>query len=68
MRVHAGFIGTEMVAAIKKSKISPDLVAEKVMEVLIAGQDEVLVDRITEQAKAALCGPVAQLAFDRLRG
>jgi hypothetical protein len=38
------------------------------MEALMAGQDEVLVDRITEQAKAALCGPAAQLALDRLRG
>ena len=66
--VHAGFIDTEMVAARKTSKISPDLVAEKVMEALMAGQDEVLVDRITEQAKAALCGPAAQLALDRLRG
>jgi NAD(P)-dependent dehydrogenase (short-subunit alcohol dehydrogenase family) len=66
--VHAGFIDTEMVAAIDTSKISPDLVAEKVMEALLAGQDEVLVDRITEQAKAALCGPVAQLNLERLRG
>jgi NAD(P)-dependent dehydrogenase (short-subunit alcohol dehydrogenase family) len=66
--VHAGFIDTEMVAAIKTSKVSPDLVAEKVMEALMAGQDEVLVDQITEQAKAALCGPAAQLALDRLHG
>jgi NAD(P)-dependent dehydrogenase (short-subunit alcohol dehydrogenase family) len=66
--VHAGFIDTEMVAARKTSKISPDLVAEKVMEALMAGQDEVLVDRITEQAKAALCGPAAGLTLDRLRG
>jgi NAD(P)-dependent dehydrogenase (short-subunit alcohol dehydrogenase family) len=66
--VHAGFIDTEMVAAIKTPKITPDLVAEKVMEALIAGQDEVLVDRITEQAKAALSGPAGQLALDRLRG
>jgi NAD(P)-dependent dehydrogenase (short-subunit alcohol dehydrogenase family) len=66
--VHAGFIDTEMVAAISAPKISPDLVAEKVMEALMAGEDEVLVDRITEQAKAALCGPAAGLALDRLRG
>jgi hypothetical protein len=49
-------------------KISPDLVAEKVLEAPMAGQDEVLVDRITERAKAALSGPASQLAFDRLRG
>jgi NAD(P)-dependent dehydrogenase (short-subunit alcohol dehydrogenase family) len=66
--VHAGFIDTEMVAAIKTPKISPDLVAEKVLEALTAGQDEVLVDRITEQAKAALSGPADRLALDRLRG
>lgn len=66
--VHAGFIDTEMVAAIKTPKISPDLVAEKVMEALMAGQDEVLADQITEHAKAALPGPAGQLALDRLRG
>ena len=66
--VHAGFIDTEMVTAIKKPKISPELVAEKVMEALTAGQDEVLVDQVTEQAKAALCGPADRLALDRLRG
>jgi NAD(P)-dependent dehydrogenase (short-subunit alcohol dehydrogenase family) len=66
--VHAGFIDTDMVAAIKTPKISPGLVAEKVMEALMADQDEVLVDQITEQAKAALSGPVDRLALDSLRG
>jgi NAD(P)-dependent dehydrogenase (short-subunit alcohol dehydrogenase family) len=66
--VHAGYIDTEMVAAIKTPKISPDLVAEKVLEALIAGQDEVLADRMTERAKAALSGPAGRLALDRLRG
>jgi len=66
--VHAGFIDTEMVTAIKKPKISPELVAEKVMQALKAGQDEVLVDQLTEQAKAALAGPVDRLAIDRLPG
>lgn len=66
--VHAGFIDTEMVSAIKKPKISPELVAAKVMQALIAGQDEVLVDQLTEQAKAALAGPVDRLAIDRLPG
>jgi NAD(P)-dependent dehydrogenase (short-subunit alcohol dehydrogenase family) len=64
--VHVGFVDTEMVAAIDAPKISPDLVAEKIIEALLAGQDEVLADRITEQAKAALSGPAGQLALDRL--
>jgi len=66
--VHAGFIDTEMVTAIKKPKISPELVAEKVLQALMAGEDEVLVDQLTEQAKAALAGPVGRLAIDRLPG
>jgi NAD(P)-dependent dehydrogenase (short-subunit alcohol dehydrogenase family) len=66
--VHAGFIDTEMVTAIKKPKISPELVAEKVLQALMAGEDEVLVDPLTEQAKAALPGPVDGLAIDRLPG
>jgi NAD(P)-dependent dehydrogenase (short-subunit alcohol dehydrogenase family) len=66
--VHAGFIDTDMVAAISSPKISPDLVAEKVMEALLADQDEVLIDRVTEQAKAALSGPADQLTLDSLRG
>ena len=66
--VHAGFIDTEMVAAIKKPKISPELVAEKAIQALMAGEAEVLVDQLTEQAKAALAGPVDRLAIDRLPG
>ena len=38
------------------------------MEALMAGRDDVLGDRITEQAKAARSGPVDRLALDRLRG
>jgi NAD(P)-dependent dehydrogenase (short-subunit alcohol dehydrogenase family) len=66
--VHVGFVDTEMVSAINTMKIGPELVAEKVLEALVAGQDEVLVDRITKQAKAALAGPVDQLPLDRLPG
>lgn len=66
--VHAGFIDTEMVTAFKEPKISPELVAEKVMQALVAGQDEVLVDQLAEQAKAAVAGQVDGLALDRLPG
>jgi NAD(P)-dependent dehydrogenase (short-subunit alcohol dehydrogenase family) len=62
LAVHAGFIDTEMVTSIKKPKISPELVAEKVLQALMADEDEVLVDQLTEQAKAALCGPADRLA------
>jgi NAD(P)-dependent dehydrogenase (short-subunit alcohol dehydrogenase family) len=61
--VHVGFVDTEMVSAIKVEKISPELVAEKVLGALVAGEDEVLVDGLTEQVKAALSGPVDRLAL-----
>jgi NAD(P)-dependent dehydrogenase (short-subunit alcohol dehydrogenase family) len=64
--VHVGFVDTEMVATIDRPKISPELVAEKVVEALVSGQDEVLVDAITQRAKAALPGPAEHLALDRL--
>lgn len=66
--VHVGFVDTDMVATIERPKISPELVAEKVVEALIDGQDEVLVDAITQRAKSALAGPVEQLALDCLHG
>ncbi|MFD8338949.1 SDR family oxidoreductase [Streptomyces solisilvae] len=64
--VHVGFVDTEMVASLNVPKISPDGVAETVLEALSAGQNEVLVDPITEKAKAALSGPVEDLALNRL--
>lgn len=64
--VHVGFIDTEMVAALDTPKISPDTVAESVLEALLAGRSEVLVDPVTEKAKVALSGPVEELAVDRL--
>lgn len=64
--VHVGFVDTEMVATIDRPKIGPELVAEKVVEALVNGQDEVLVDAITQRAKAALPGPVEHLALGRL--
>lgn len=64
--VHVGFVDTEMVATIERPKISPKPVAEKVMEAIISGQDEVLVDTIAARAKRALSGPAEHLALDHL--
>ncbi|MFJ9690900.1 SDR family oxidoreductase [Kitasatospora sp. NPDC101183] len=60
--VHLGFADTEMVAAIPVAKLSPAEVAEAVLDGLEAGEDEVLVDEATRRVKAALSGPVANLA------
>lgn len=64
--VHVGFIDTEMVAAFDTPKLNSDIVGETVLEALLAGQNEVLVDPVTEKTKAALSGPVEGLALHRL--
>jgi NAD(P)-dependent dehydrogenase (short-subunit alcohol dehydrogenase family) len=62
--VHVGFVDTEMIEPLEVEKISPHLVAEKVLEALISGADEVLVDDASKWAKGALSGPVDRLSVD----
>ncbi|AYF74200.1 SDR family NAD(P)-dependent oxidoreductase [Nocardia yunnanensis] len=60
--VHLGFADTDMVKGIIAEKISPAGVAEAVLDGVAKGELEVLVDDLTRQVKAALSGPVENLA------
>ncbi|WP_067681228.1 SDR family oxidoreductase [Nocardia miyunensis] len=61
--VHLGFADTDMVKALPTEKISPRQVAEAVADGLEKGENEVLVDDLTKRVKAALAGPVENLAL-----
>ncbi|WP_326938086.1 SDR family oxidoreductase [Amycolatopsis cynarae] len=65
--VHAGFIDTEMVSAVKLPKATPAEVAARIMDGLEAEATEVLADDVTVTVKAALSGPVESLTFSALR-
>ncbi|MGW2873711.1 SDR family oxidoreductase [Kitasatospora sp. NPDC001225] len=60
--VHLGFADTEMVAAVPVDKIPPAEVARAVLDGVERGEHEVLVDDATRALKAALSGPVDDLA------
>ncbi|UFS98076.1 SDR family oxidoreductase [Nocardia huaxiensis] len=61
--VHAGFIDTDMVAAIDRPKATPARIAAQILDGLEAGHPEVLADEISIQVKSALSGPVDRLTF-----
>lgn len=61
--VHAGFIDTDMVSAMKLPKATPAEIAARILDGLEAGDTEVLADDVTVTVKAALSGPVENLAF-----
>ncbi|QIS03411.1 SDR family NAD(P)-dependent oxidoreductase [Nocardia brasiliensis] len=61
--VHAGFIDTDMVAAITRPKAAPVEIAARILDGVVAGDTEVLADAVTVEVKAALSGPVEQLTF-----
>ncbi|TVT30116.1 SDR family oxidoreductase [Amycolatopsis rhizosphaerae] len=65
--VHAGFIDTEMVSAVKLPKATPAEVAARILDGLEAEATEVLADDVTATVKAALSGPVEHLTFSALR-
>jgi NAD(P)-dependent dehydrogenase (short-subunit alcohol dehydrogenase family) len=52
--VHAGYIDTDMTARITDPKIAPEQVADALVAGLLAGDEEVLADEVSRQAKAAL--------------
>jgi NAD(P)-dependent dehydrogenase (short-subunit alcohol dehydrogenase family) len=52
--VHAGYIDTDMVAAVNAPKITPEDVARQTVEALAAGRDEVLADDTSRGAKASV--------------
>jgi len=59
--VHAGYIDTDMAAAVDADKTSPDVVAAATLDAVEANQHEVLVDEPARQVRAALSGPLSQL-------
>ncbi|MBB4983969.1 MULTISPECIES: SDR family oxidoreductase [Streptomyces] len=59
--VHAGFIDTDMVAAIERTKAKPADVAARIVDGLEAGDTEVLADEVSVAVKSALSGPVDHL-------
>lgn len=61
--VHLGFADTEMVSAMPGEKLTPASVAEIVLDGIENNETEVLVDPISQDMKAALSGPVENLAI-----
>jgi len=59
--VHAGFLDTDMAAAVTAPKTAPDAVVAQVLEALAADREEVLVDDVTRQVKAALSAELTTL-------
>jgi hypothetical protein len=60
--VHAGFIDTDMVSEIAADKTSAAEVARRIVDGVEDGALEVLADDISVDVKAALSGPVENLA------
>ncbi|MEU9805670.1 SDR family oxidoreductase [Mycobacterium sp. NPDC050853] len=61
--VHAGFIDTDMVSVLDVPKTPPRVIAERIMDALDKGDNEVLTDDLTTQIKSLLSGPVENLAY-----
>lgn len=61
--VHAGFIDTDMVAAIPAAKATPSDVAKCIVDGLEQNALEVLTDDLSINVKAALSGPVERLTL-----
>ncbi|MFD6415355.1 SDR family oxidoreductase [Streptomyces sp. NPDC060194] len=61
--VHAGFIDTDMVAAVDRPKAKPADVAARILDGLEAGHTEVLADDVSAAVKSALSGPVERLTI-----
>ena len=59
--VHLGFADTDMVAAMPGEKLSPAEVADRVLDGIEKGENEILVDDVSRHFKAALSGPVEGL-------
>ncbi len=50
--VHAGYIDTDMVAHVDAPKTAPETIAQRTLEALAAGREEVLADETAQQVKA----------------
>ena len=62
--VHAGFIDTDMVAAMDVPKTPPAEVVARILDGLESDATEVLADAVTEHVKKALSGPVEKLTLE----
>lgn len=68
MAVHAGYIETDMTAAINAPKARPEDIAASVIEGLLAGSEEVLADDQSKRAKLGFnATPALYLRGDALR-
>jgi NAD(P)-dependent dehydrogenase (short-subunit alcohol dehydrogenase family) len=52
--VHMGFVDTDMAAAVEDPKLAPRLVARAIADAIEQGTEELLVDDLSRQVKAAL--------------
>lgn len=55
--MRAGYLDTDMAAAITTPKTAPDEVVRQVLAALRDGEQEVLVDEVSRAVKAGLSGP-----------
>lgn len=61
--VHPGFVDTDMVTALTVPKLTPKVVAQRIIDGVERGDAEILTDDATVRTKAALSGPVENLTF-----
>jgi NAD(P)-dependent dehydrogenase (short-subunit alcohol dehydrogenase family) len=61
--VHLGFADTDMTRQLDVPKIAPEVVAQCVVDGILAGEREILVDDVSRQVKALLSGPVDALVY-----
>jgi NAD(P)-dependent dehydrogenase (short-subunit alcohol dehydrogenase family) len=59
--VHAGFIDTDMAAAVDAPKISPQEVAAQTLDAILSGREEVFADELSRGVKAGLSGELRAL-------
>lgn len=58
LALHMGFVDTDLVRAMEVEKTSPELIVQRALDGLEAGQDEVLADEPTRQVKLGLSAAV----------
>lgn len=52
--VHAGYIDTDMIAALNRPKVSPEEIAASIIEGIGMDQEEILADQPSQEVKAVL--------------
>ena len=57
--LHMGYVDTDLVRGMEVEKTSPDTIAQRALDALEAGRDEVLADEITRQVKLGLSAEAA---------